>query len=97
MLVKYFGLFLIVVVNLTACSDDEYETYHYGVKEPYVLVDGCKFWIYSDSGSAAVGAPKVKGGSEVTVTYSVTSGSYMLKARDCKIVENASNLPVYKK
>lgn len=97
MKINSLSAILIMFMSVTACSDNEYETYHFGVKEPYVLIDGCKFWIYSDSGSSAVGAPKVDKNSQVTVTYSVTSGSYMIKAYDCRIVENSSNLPVYKK
>jgi len=95
--IQSLSFLLIMFISVTACSDDEYETYHFGVKEPYVLIDGCKFWIYSDSGSSAVGAPKVENDSQVTVTYSVTSGKYMIKAHNCKIVENSSNLPIYKK
>ena len=95
--IKSLSILLIMFMSVTACSEDEYETYYYGIKEPYVLIEGCKFWIYSDSGSSAVGAPKVAKDSQVTVTYSVSSGSYTIKAYDCKIVENSSNLPVYKK
>ena len=95
--IKSISSILIILISATACSENNYETYHSDVKEPYVLVEGCKFWIYTDSGSTAVVAPKVEKNPQVTVTHSAMSGRYVIKARDCKIVENPSFLPVYKK
>ena len=89
---------LLLLSLLVGCGDNEQQFQSSeGKPYPYILKEGCTFTITEELSKAGVDSPKVSGAPIMTASATASLGELSITVSDCKVIENASGLPIYEK